>query len=230
MSESDNGTPKDEIWDAGTVGAHRQRVGAPVAPDERMSLNVPPKQPGGGPSSAPTGEGGDGTPSLVEGDGGTGQPTAVRRTPGKAPGKAAEGATGKATGAPERSPEKARGKETGEAGGTSRESVRRDIERDRRELGETVEALVRKTDVRGRVHETAAQVGDELRRAGAATAATATGVAERVRRTTPADVRRAADEVTTRAARRPVAAAAVAAVTAAVGLVVFRLLRRGRRR
>ncbi|MER7128754.1 DUF3618 domain-containing protein [Streptosporangium saharense] len=197
MSESDPGRSGDEIHDAGTVGAHRQRVGAPVTADEEMSLNVPPKQPDGTPSSVPESRRDNGTPRLPERD--TGHLRAV----------------GKVQEKPD---------EKTETGKTNRESVRRDIERDRRELGETVEALVHKTDVKGRVQETAAQVGDELRKVGAATAATATEVVERVKNTSPAEVK---EKVTTGAAKRPVALVAAAAV---LGLVVFRALRRGKRK
>ncbi|MEV4097419.1 DUF3618 domain-containing protein [Streptosporangium saharense] len=199
MSESDPGRSGGEIHDAGTVGAHRQQVGAPVTSDEEMSLNVPPKQPDGTPSSVPESRRDNGTPRLPEKD--TGHLRAVGKT--------------------HETDVKEAGKETGK---TNRESVRRDIERDRRELGETVEALVHKTDVKGRVQETAAQVGDELRRVGAATAATATEVVDRVKHTSPAEVK---EKVTTEAAKRPVALVAVAAV---LGLVVFRVLRRGKRK
>ncbi|MBB4916717.1 DUF3618 domain-containing protein [Streptosporangium saharense] len=195
MSESDPGRSGGEIHDAGTVGAHRQRVGAPVTPDEEMSLNVPPKQPDGTPSSVPESRRDNGTPRLPEKD--TGHLRAVGKT------------------------HETDVKETGK---TNRESVRRDIERDRRELGETVEALVHKTDVKGRVQETAAQVGDELRKVGAATAATATEVVERVKNTSPAEVK---EKVTTGAAKRP---AALVAAVAVLGLVVFRVLRRGKRK
>ncbi|MFF0576188.1 DUF3618 domain-containing protein [Streptosporangium saharense] len=195
MSESDPGRSGGEIHDAGTVGAHRQRVGAPVTPDEEMSLNVPPKQPDGTPSSVPESRRDNGTPRLPERD--TGHLRAVGKT------------------------HETDVKETGK---TNRESVRRDIEKDRRELGETVEALVHKTDVKGRVQETAAQVGDELRKVGAATAATATEVVERVKNTSPAEVK---EKVTTGAAKRP---AALVAAVAVLGLVVFRVLRRGKRK
>lgn len=132
--------------------------------------------------------------------------------------------------------------------GDDAETTRRDIEDARRELGDTVEALVHKTDVKGRFQETAAQVGEDLRKAGAATATTATEMVERVRvaapemvgrvreaapdvvgrvrEVTPVEIKDAAEKVTAEAAKRPVLT--VAAV-AAFALVAFRVLRRGRR-
>lgn len=127
--------------------------------------------------------------------------------------------------------------------------MRRDIEDARRELGDTVEALVHKTDVKGRFQETAAHVGEDLRRAGAATATTATEMVERVKtaapemvgrvketapeivgrvkEATPVEIKDAAEKVATEAGKRPVLT--VAAV-AAFALLVFRVLRRGKRR
>ncbi len=54
-----------------------------------------------------------------------------------------------------------------QAGGTqspSAEALEREIERTRHELGETVEALVAKTDVKARVQHRAARVAGDLRR------------------------------------------------------------------
>ncbi|MER5424860.1 DUF3618 domain-containing protein [Streptosporangium roseum] len=136
-----------------------------------------------------------------------------------------------------------------DAGVTGKESVRRDIENDRRELGDTVEALVHKTDVKGRVQETATQVGEDIRRVGAATAGTATEMVSRVREAapemvgrmkeaapevvgrvkemTPVEIKDAAGKVSAEAGKRPVLAFAT---VAALALVVFRMLRRGRKK
>ncbi len=260
MTESDPEKPGHETLDAGTVGARRQEVGEVVSPDEEMSLNLPPKVPDGTPASdlgVPPSER-DGTPRLAAATAGGGSgPAGPERTPGAA---GTGGTAGAAVG--DRTGERAAG--AAEAGvtqaggsaaanprevGTTKESVRRDIENDRRELGDTVEALMHKTDVKGRVQETAAQMGDELRRMGSATATTATEMVGRVKEAaphmvervkeaapemvgrvkevTPVEVKDAAGRVTTEAGRRPVATIAVVAVLA---LVVVRVLRRGKRR
>ncbi|WP_196453606.1 DUF3618 domain-containing protein [Planomonospora sp. ID82291] len=210
MSETDPGRGQD-VAPAGTTGSRRQEIGTPVPPDERGSLNIPPNEPG--PSGA-AGSRAGGTPTddlglpPWESDG---TPDLVRRDRGSA-----------------------RGPETPE------EAVRREIEETRRELGDSVEALVHKADVKGRVQarvqEKAAHVGDDLKRMGAATAGTATGMLDRVkdaapemldkaRQATPAEVRHAAEKVSTEAGRRP---AATLAVAAAVALAVVRVLRRRR--
>ncbi|GAA3134697.1 hypothetical protein GCM10010466_26920 [Planomonospora alba] len=117
--------------------------------------------------------------------------------------------------------------------GSQEEAVRREIEETRRELGDSVEALMHKTDVKGRVQEKAAHMGDDLKRMGAATAGTATGLVDRVkeaapemldkaRHATPAEVRNAAGKVSAEAGRRP---AATLAVLGTVALVVIRVLR-----
>lgn len=142
MTESDPGLAGEEISDAGTVGARRQEVGDPVPPGERLSLNLPPKE-----LDAPSAGAGPGAP-----------PPGVRQearggaeAPG-APGERRPAGTG------------------GPVEGGDVEAVRRDIQEDRRRLGDTVEALVRKTDVRGRTRRRAARMGGELRRMGAGTA------------------------------------------------------------
>ncbi|GAA3104962.1 DUF3618 domain-containing protein [Streptosporangium carneum] len=251
MTETDPERPDHETLDAGTVGARRQEVGESVRRDEEMSLNLPPKAPGGVPSAdlgLPPSEL-DGTPRLAEGATGGAEPErTASAAPGAASGASEGGRTARAVEAGTATAATPDVAGAGEAGGggargktddrTSKESVRRDIENDRRELGDTVEALVHKTDVKGRVHETAAQVGDELRRVGAATATTATEVVSRVREAapemvgrvkevTPVEVKDAAEKVTTQVGKRPVATVAAVAVLA---LVVVRLLRRGRKR
>ncbi|WP_449065027.1 DUF3618 domain-containing protein [Planomonospora algeriensis] len=206
MSETDPGRGRD-VAPAGTTGSRRQEIGTPVPPDERGSLNIPPNESAPKGAAGPRGEGtpaddlglppweSDETPDLVRRDRGS-----------------------------------VRGPETPE------EAVRREIEETRRELGDSVEALVHKTDVKGRVQEKAAHMGDDLKRMGAATAGTATGMLDRVkgaapevldkaRQATPAEVRHAAEKVSTEAGRRPVA---TLAVVGAVALAVVRVLRRRR--
>ena len=221
MTETDPGGPDRPQPDAGMVGSRREPVGAPVTPDEWGSLNIPPKASYGTPGEdldVPD-SGRDGTPRLPE-----------------------SAATGTAAG--ETKTGKIIVKDKNDT-----ETVRRDIEDARRELGDTVEALMHKSDVKSRVQETAAHVGEDLRKAGAATATTATEMVERVktaapemvgrvkeaapevvgrvREATPAEIKDAAERVTTEAGKRPVLT--IAAV-AAFALVVFRVLRRGKRR
>ncbi|WP_031164242.1 DUF3618 domain-containing protein [Streptosporangium roseum] len=254
MTETDPGSPDFEPGEAGTTGSRRKWVGEPVTPDERESLNIPPNAPdmaetqppgrdgtpatdlGGPPSSR------DGTPHLANGTdaavagAGAGNTVAGRTGTGGAGGTGVGGADRTDAGV------------TGEkASVTGKESVRRDIENDRRELGDTVEALVHKTDVKSRVQETAAQVGEDIRRVGAATAGTATEmvgrvkeaapemvgrmkeaapeVVGRVKEMTPVEIKDAAGKVSAEAGKRPVLAFAT---VAALALVVFRMLRRGK--
>ncbi|MBB2911501.1 hypothetical protein FHS43_002774 [Streptosporangium becharense] len=275
MTETDPGGP-DPTPTAGTTGAHRKKVGEPITPDERESLNIPPKQPIGTPTAeaddlgVPPSER-DGTPRLAPGSaagsasttgaGAAGSATATGSAAGSGPATAttATGAAGSTGGSVTASGAPPAGAEGGTPGTTvtgasagdldEKESVRRDIEEARRELGDTVEALVHKTDVKGRVQETATQVGDDLRRMGTATAATATDLVERVRgaapemvgrmreaapemvgrvkEKTPVELRSAAEKVGTEAGKRPVA---TAATVVALLLVLLRILRRGKRK
>ncbi|ETK32654.1 DUF3618 domain-containing protein [Microbispora sp. ATCC PTA-5024] len=101
--------------------------------------------------------------------------------------------------------------------------VREEIERTRDHLGDTIEALAAKADVRARaqerVHETAM-----------AARAKAAGMADRVREATPAQVRDTAVKAAQGARRRPgVLAAAGAAVTGLLVLRRFTRARAGRR-
>ncbi|WP_326641433.1 DUF3618 domain-containing protein [Streptosporangium sp. NBC_01755] len=233
MTETDPGGSDRPPAEAGITGSRRKRVGAPITPDERESLNIPPKQPYGTPGEdlgVPESERDD-TPRLPES-------AVAGATPyGKTVNTAGTGVGETKTG-------KIITKDENDA-----ETVRRDIEDARRELGDTVEALVHKTDVKGRFQETAAHVGEDLRRAGAATATTATEMVERVKtaapemvgrvketapeivgrvkEATPVEIKDAAEKVATEAGKRPVLT--VAAV-AAFALLVFRVLRRGKRR
>ncbi|SFI84042.1 Protein of unknown function [Streptosporangium canum] len=258
MTETDPGSPDFEPGEAGTTGSRRKGVGEPVTPDERESLNIPPNAPdmaeapppgrdgtpttdlGGPPSSR------DGTPHLADGTAvaraavagagaGAGNTVVGRTGTGGVGGAGADGTGAGVTGE--------------KASVTGKESVRRDIENDRRELGDTVEALVHKTDVKSRVQETATHVGEDIRRVGAATAGTATEmvgrvkeaapemvgrmkeaapeVMGRVKEMTPVEIKDAAGKVSAEAGKRPVLAFAT---VAALALVVFRMLRRGRKK
>ncbi|MFD8527711.1 DUF3618 domain-containing protein [Streptosporangium canum] len=237
MTETDPGSPDFEPGEAGTTGSRRKGVGEPVTPDERESLNIPPNAPDMAEAPPP---GRDGTPTTDLG----GPPSSRDGTPHLADGtdaaRAAAVAGADRTGAGV----------TGEkASVTGKESVRRDIENDRRELGDTVEALVHKTDVKSRVQETATHVGEDIRRVGAATAGTATEMVSRVKEAapemvgrmkeaapevmgrvkemTPVEIKDAAGKVSAEAGKRPVLAFAT---VAALALVVFRMLRRGKKK
>jgi hypothetical protein len=86
--------------------------------------------------------------------------------------------------------------------------VRQEIERTRDDLGDTIEALTAKADVKGRAQE-------RLHETAMGARAKASGVAERVREATPGPVRGTVGRVGEQARRRPGAfAAAGATVTA----------------
>ena len=136
------------------------------------------------------------------------------------------------------------------------EQLRLEIERTREQLGETVEALVAKTDVKARAREQAEQLSQRLkgttaqarsqlagktadvRNAAVATGgsardqlqARATAVGGAVRDKTPEPVQRAARQVaqrTSAVARQPAALAALAAAgVVVVGVIVIRQRRR----
>ncbi|MEV0424266.1 DUF3618 domain-containing protein [Streptosporangium canum] len=250
MTETDPGSPDFEPGEAGTTGSRRKGVGEPVTPDERESLNIPPNAPDMAEAPPP---GRDGTPHLADG---TDAARADAAVAGAGAGNTVAGAgntvvgrtgTGGVGGA---GADRTGAGVTGEkASVTGKESVRRDIENDRRELGDTVEALVHKTDVKSRVQETATHVGEDIRRVGAATAGTATEmvgrvkeaapemvgrmkeaapeVMGRVKEMTPVEIKDAAGKVSAEAGKRPVLAFAT---VAALALVVFRMLRRGRKK
>ncbi|GHH63894.1 hypothetical protein GCM10017673_05490 [Streptosporangium violaceochromogenes] len=197
MTESDPGLSGEEIPDAGMVGARRQEVGEPISPGERLSLNLPPKELDTPPAGArPGAPPSGGRQETRGGEEGSGAPGERR--------PAESGVT---------------------AGGGGVEAVRRDIQEDRRRLGDTVEALMRKTDVKGRAGRRAARMGGELRRMGADTAGAAAEAAGRLGGMAPAGIRDAVGRVTAGAAGRPVVIVAAAAV---LTLVAMRAL--GRRR
>ncbi|WP_433539882.1 hypothetical protein ACQP10_25715 [Streptosporangium sandarakinum] len=56
MTETDPGRGGRERPEAGTTGSRREPVGMPVPPDERQSLDIPPKTPYLPIPGAPTGE------------------------------------------------------------------------------------------------------------------------------------------------------------------------------
>ncbi|GAA3417279.1 DUF3618 domain-containing protein [Streptosporangium vulgare] len=238
MTETDPGGAERPRAVAGTTGSRRKGVDEPVTPDESGSLNIPPNQPDGTPREdlGVAESERDGTPRLPGDAALAAVPdTTAATTPYANTGATVGGVTGD-------------GKTVGDDGKDT-ETVRRDIEDARRELGDTVEALVHKTDVKGRLQETAAQVGDDLRKVGAATATTATEMVERVKvaapemvgrvkeaapevvgrvkEATPVEIKDAAGRVTTEAGKRPVA---TIAVVAAIALVVLRVLRRGKKK
>ncbi len=118
-----------------------------------------------------------------------------------------------------------------------REALTVEIERTREELGNTVEALVAKTDVKARARDKVAQVSGRLADAKQQVAATAGPVREQVtsqaakatatvRQSAPEPVQRAARRAAQEAGRRRVPLA----VTAGVALVAGWLLLRRRRR
>ncbi|MEU3166843.1 DUF3618 domain-containing protein [Streptosporangium sp. NPDC006930] len=239
MTETDPGGNRFEP-DAGTTGSRRKGVDEPITPDESGSLNIPPNQPEGMSREGlgASGSERDGTSGFREGAAPVAVPEATATTPYADTGGGAAGTTGATE----------IGKTVGDDGNDT-ETLRRDIEDARRELGDTVEALVHKTDVKGRIQETAAQVGDDLRKVGAATASTATEMVERVKvaapemvgrvkeaapevvgrvkEATPVEIKDAAGRVTTEASKRPVV---TVAAFAALVLVVLRILRRGKRK
>jgi Protein of unknown function (DUF3618) len=86
----------------------------------------------------------------------------------------------------------------------------RDIEQTRERLGETVEALAAKTDVKARAKEKASQVSSQLREKGTATANAVTG---RVKGT--------GTQVATTARDNPAPMAVTAAASAALGALLL---------
>ncbi|NRQ39271.1 DUF3618 domain-containing protein [Nonomuraea sp. NN258] len=113
------------------------------------------------------------------------------------------------------------------------DDVRRSIEETRRELGDTVSALAAKADVKSRANDaagtakekaadTVAAARDKAADAAALAKGKAAEVADKVRESTPEQVKDAATE----ARKRPVLV--VAAVGTVVALVVRRLVRRNR--
>jgi Protein of unknown function (DUF3618) len=88
--------------------------------------------------------------------------------------------------------------------------LERDIEQTRERLGETVEALAAKTDVKARAKEKASEISSQMRAKGAA-------VSGRVKNTGAVTARQATTAVRSNAVPVAAAAAAVAAVLFAIG-------------
>jgi ElaB/YqjD/DUF883 family membrane-anchored ribosome-binding protein len=103
------------------------------------------------------------------------------------------------------------------------EELRRDIEQTRSELGDTVEALARKTDVKAQVAEKVEERKAALRGRQEDLKAKATQARERVSGATPEDAKRTATRVAHTAEERPLPAIGVAF---AAGLVLGWLIRR----
>jgi ElaB/YqjD/DUF883 family membrane-anchored ribosome-binding protein len=103
------------------------------------------------------------------------------------------------------------------------EELRSDIEQTRAELGDTVEALSRKTDVKGQLSQRIEQRKAALRGRGEELKARATDVRCRVSGATPEDAKRTASRVAHNAEKRPFPAIGVAF---GVGLLLGWLLKR----
>ncbi|MGQ5263742.1 DUF3618 domain-containing protein [Micromonospora sp. ZYX-F-536] len=112
---------------------------------------------------------------------------------------------------------------TGNGSGDT-EALREEIRRTRVELGETMEALAAKADVKARLKESAGQAKERVREQAAQTVARVRGQA--VRRAE--DARAQAHEKSELVRRNPVPWAAIAA--GAVATVVVLMIVRGRRR
>jgi ElaB/YqjD/DUF883 family membrane-anchored ribosome-binding protein len=110
---------------------------------------------------------------------------------------------------------------TGEAGGTAsagrdlpqqsdQEELRHEIEQTRSELGDTVDALSQKADVKARVSEKVEHGKAAWRERQEDVKAKMGGARERVSAATPDDTKRAASQVARTAGERPLPAVAVA--------------------
>jgi ElaB/YqjD/DUF883 family membrane-anchored ribosome-binding protein len=103
------------------------------------------------------------------------------------------------------------------------EELRRDIEETRSELGDTVEALAHKADVKAQVSEKADEQKAAMRERRDQLKAKMSGARERVSDATPDDAKRAVSQVAHTAGARPLPAIGLAL---GVGFVLGRLLRR----
>jgi Protein of unknown function (DUF3618) len=127
------------------------------------------------------------------------------------------------------------------------EALVRDIERTRQELGETVQALAAKADVKARAHDKAAEVKDQVTAKAGQVKDQVTGMAGQVteqvadkaghprghaaagvkaRATAPEPVRQAADRAVAVIQRRDVQFAVTAATVLLAGWLVLRMRRR----
>ncbi|MGV9600622.1 DUF3618 domain-containing protein [Streptosporangium sandarakinum] len=231
MTETDPGRGGRERPEAGTTGSRREPVGMPVPPDERQSLDIPPKTPYLPIPDASTGERTGAAPGGAAGPRATGPAAAVEGATGGNAAGGRSGAVGTGTAASGVGTAGAGPAGMTAPGGTTadgraparggrgtvkdtKESVRRDIENSRRQLGDTVEALVQKTDVKARVRQGAGRMVGRVRGA-------APEMVGRVKERTPVRLKNTAG-------RTPAAAAAAAA--AALALLAVRSLRRNRGR
>jgi ElaB/YqjD/DUF883 family membrane-anchored ribosome-binding protein len=93
---------------------------------------------------------------------------------------------------------------------TNQDQLQHEIEETRAELGDTVDALAQKADVKTRVSESVEQRKAALRERQEDIKARVSGARERVSRTTPDEAKRAASQVARTAEARPFPAIAVA--------------------
>jgi ElaB/YqjD/DUF883 family membrane-anchored ribosome-binding protein len=103
------------------------------------------------------------------------------------------------------------------------EQLQHEIEEARAELGDTVDALAQKADVKARVSEKMEQRKAALRERQEDIKARVSGARERVSSTTPDEAKRAASQIAHTAERRPFPAIAVAL---GVGLLIGRAIGR----
>jgi ElaB/YqjD/DUF883 family membrane-anchored ribosome-binding protein len=107
--------------------------------------------------------------------------------------------------------------------GNEQEQLVHEIEETRAELGDTVDALAQKADVKTRVSEKLEQRKAALRDRQEEVKAKVNGAREQVSGATPDEAKRAASQVARAAERRPWPAIAIAIV---VGLLIGRMLGR----
>jgi ElaB/YqjD/DUF883 family membrane-anchored ribosome-binding protein len=103
------------------------------------------------------------------------------------------------------------------------EQLQQEIEETRAELGDTVDALAQKADVKARVSEKVEQRKAALHERQEHITARVNGARERVSRTTPDEAKRAASQVARTAEERPFPAIAVAL---GLGLLIGRAIGR----
>jgi hypothetical protein len=117
------------------------------------------------------------------------------------------------------------------------EALARDIERTREELGETVQALAAKADVKARAHDKAAQVkgqvtgtvgqvSEQVADKAGQVKGQVVAVGAKTRAAAPEPVRQAADRAVGVIHRRDVQLAVTAAAVLLAGWLVFRMRRR----
>jgi len=105
------------------------------------------------------------------------------------------------------------------------EQLREEIRKTREELGETVEALAYKADLKARAQHRVDERKEQLRQRRQMAKAKATGIGERVRQTSPDEAQDAVKRAQAGVKEHPVPTAAGGLV---IGLVIGRLI--GRRR